>query len=99
MTTVFDHDFSYEYDAAGFGVFLSYNLNDSGRGRAICGRWNCPTMATKPALCRSPRSLETDDSSEFHIGLGYAINRRIRLVGLEYETDGEEWKTTISGHI
>ena len=37
--------------------------------------------------------LETDDSSEFHIGLGYAINSEF-AVGLEYETDGEV--TTIS---
>jgi len=88
----FDHDFSYEYDAAGFGVFLSYNLNDSG---AASDLWSLELSYDGNEAGSVPLTafLETDDSSEFHIGLGYAINSEF-AVGLEYETDGEV--TTIS---
>ncbi len=88
----FSHDFSYAYDAAGFGVTLTYNLNATA---AAGDTWSLELAydgneaGTVPLVA----FLETDDSSEMHLSVGYSITTEF-AVGLEYETDGKV--TTLS---
>ena len=88
----FSHDFSYEYDAAGFGVFLSYNLDagpDAGDTWSLELSYDGTEAGTVPVTA----FLETDDSSEMHFGVTYAVITELTL-GLEYETDGKETTLT-----
>jgi outer membrane protein OmpU len=83
----FDHDFSYEYDVAGFGIFLSYNLQDSGApGDEYALRFDYDGADAGSVPLSA--FIETDDSEEAHFGVGYDITPEFNA-GLEYETDGE----------
>ncbi|MBF9059691.1 porin [Rhodobacterales bacterium HKCCSP123] len=82
----FSHDFSYEYDAAGFGVMLTYNLDastDPGDQFSLELSYDGSDAGSVPVSA----FLETDDSNEFHIGFGYDVTPELNI-GLEYETDG-----------
>lgn len=88
----FSHDFSYAYDAAGFGVTLTYNLNATA---AAGDTWSLELSydGTEAGTVPVTAFLETDDSSEMHLSVGYSITTEF-AVGLEYETDGKV--TTLS---